>query len=301
MKKIIFFAILLLVSCPMVLPVSCQADQIVSCQADQNGPAKIRTMRVLRVRDKRVIGFREMVREIKSADVILLGEVHSSAADHRAQLAVIRALRAAKAPFAIGLEMFRADSQKALDRWVSGQSSLRSFQDIYYKNWSAPWPLYRDIFLYARQRRIPMVGLNVPKDISDTVFARGFNSLTPAEKKEVPPGISCTVDKKYQRFINEAYQFHRVMGGGSFYDFCQAQMLWDSVMAWHIVDHLESAPGVKMVVLTGVGHAWKRGIPARIGRRSDYRVSVVLPEMPTGKSDRDITTGDADYILQGLR
>ena len=278
MKKIIIlFAAMVLVSC-------------------QTAPADV-TMRVLRVRDKRVIGFGEMVREIKGADVILLGETHTSVGDHKAQLAVIKALHASNATFAIGLEMFRADNQGALDRWVSGRMPLESFLPVYYKNWSAPWPLYRDIFLYARRMRIPMAGLNIPPRISNAVFAHGFGSLTPAEKKELPGGISCTVDKEYRRFIHEAYQFHMGGGGGSFYDFCQAQMLWDSVMAWRIVNYLRTRPGMKMVVLTGEGHAWKRGIPDQIRQRSDYSVEVVLPEMPNGKPVRDITAKDADYIL----
>ncbi len=262
--------------------------------------AKIPDMRVLRIRDRQVISFSRMIEEIRGADVILLGESHTSVADHRAQLAVISALHGDGTRFAIGLEMFRADSQVELDQWVNGALPLKTFLKIYYDNWSAPWPLYRDIFLYAREFRIPMAGLNLPPEISDKVFTSGFDSLSPSEKKQIPPGITCTVDKEYMRFIDEMYRLHESMGGKSFNDFCEAQMLWDSVMAWHIVNRLRGAPGLKMVVLTGIGHAWKKGIPAQIGKISNYRCAVVLPGMPNGKPDSAVTPGDADYILMDV-
>ena len=238
-----------------------------------------------------------MMQEIKDADVILIGESHNSMADHRAQLAIIKALHASKVPFAIGLEMFRANSQTSLNRWTAGVMPLKNFLLVYYDNWSEPWPLYRDIFLFAKQNRIQMVGLNVPPDVSNKVFATGYDSLTPVEKKEIPPGITCTVDREYRRYIDEMYHAHQAGGEKTFNNFCEAQMLWDSVMAWHIINHLNTWPRVKMVVLTGIGHAWKKGIPAQIKSRSRCTYAVVLPEMPNGRPDKDITPADADYIL----
>lgn len=259
---------------------------------------------VLRIRDRQVISFEQMIMEISCADIIFLGENHDSAADHMTELAVIRALHASGASFALGLEMFRADSQKELDAWVQGDLPLDGFRMIYYDNWGLPWRLYRDIFLFVRQARIPAVGLNVPAEISDQVFEHGFDSLSPSEKKDLPSGITCTVDAEYMRYIRQMYRFHTEMGGQnkkSFYNFCQAQMLWDSAMARNIAARLEKTPGIKMVVLTGIGHAWKRGIPEQIKKISNYSYVVVLPGLPNGKADRDITTDDADYILMGTR
>ncbi|MDA8091233.1 MAG: ChaN family lipoprotein [Nitrospiraceae bacterium] len=255
--------------------------------------------RVYRVRDHQVISFGQMISEIKQADVVLLGETHNSMADHSAQLDIIKRLHSLHVPFSIGLEMFRADSQKDLDGWVKKEIPPDRFLEIYYDNWDAPWALYKDIFLFARASDIPMAGLNVPWELSGKIFTSGFNSLTPEEKKEIPGGITCTVDKEYERFIRQVYQVHHGMGGKSFDNFCQAQMLWDSVMAWNIVNRLRKEPGNKMVVLTGIGHAWKKGIPAQMGKRSKYRYAVVLPQLPMGKPDREISPDEADYILMG--
>ncbi len=255
--------------------------------------------KVLRLRDRQVISFGQMIREIGGADIIILGESHASEADHRAELAVIEALHASVAPLALGLEMFRAGSQKDLDAWVQGDIPQKDFQLVYYDNWELPWSLYRDIFLFARQVGMPVFGLNVDSEISNKVFEHGFDSLSPAEKKDLPSGITCTVDEEYMRYIKEMYQFHQGMGGKSFYDFCQAQMLWDSVMAANITARLRKTPGVKMVVLAGMGHAWKKGIPAQIKKISNYRYVVVLPGMQNSEADQDITSDEADYLLLG--
>ena len=65
---------------------------------------------------------------LKKNRIILVGEQHSNKQHHRAQLSVIQALNEAGLKVAIGLEMFRNDSQPALDRWVSGDIDEDRFE-----------------------------------------------------------------------------------------------------------------------------------------------------------------------------
>lgn len=74
-------------------------------------------------------------------------------------------------------------------------------------------------------------------------------------------------------------------------------MVWDKTMAWHLVEFLKKNPLRTMVVLAGVGHSWKRGIPEQIRRQSILRYTVILPEMPGHIGIDTATTDDADYIL----
>jgi uncharacterized iron-regulated protein len=83
----------------------------------------------------------EVIPELKKNRIILVGEHHSAQNHHRAQLNVIQALHEAGMNVAIGLEMFRSDSQQALNRWVSGDMQESKFQKIYYNNWNFPWPM----------------------------------------------------------------------------------------------------------------------------------------------------------------
>ena len=236
--------------------------------------------KVLRVSDGKVISFEQMIDDLKKVSVVFVGEVHDEPEHHQAELRVLRAMHQSNEPFAVGLEMFRAESQKKLDSWTTRKISLDQFLQAYYDNWRQPWPLYRDIFEYARENQIPLVGLNIPDSISKKVGANGFGSLTPDEKKQLPPGISCNVDPTYMEFIRKAYSGHHAAGDREFVNFCEAQMVWDKSMAWHLAGYLKKNPGKRMIVLAGVGHAWKRGISEQLPAESKLTYRVVLPVIP---------------------
>ncbi len=252
---------------------------------------------VLRIRDGKDISFPRMIEEIKKADFVFVGEVHDIPAHHRMELDVIRSLRESGVPLAIGLEMFRADSQRALDEWVKGALPLDGFLPVYYDNWRQAWPFYRDIFLYAREYHIPMIGLNIPDKIAEAVAQRGFAGLTGSEKKQLPPGISCDVDPTYMEFIRRAYAGHVRQVDKRFLNFCEAQMVWDKSMAWHLIGYRKKHPERTVVVLAGVGHSWKRGIPEQVSREADYSLKVIMPLVPDQIEPGSVTTKDADYVI----
>lgn len=259
----------------------------------------VREAGVLRVDDGRMVPFERMARDLKKANIVFVGEVHDVPEHHRLELDIIRALHESGAPLVIGLEMFKADSQGALDAWIGGKSTLEQFLPVYYDNWREPWPLYRDILLYAREHRIPAIGLNIPDDIAETVSRKGFAFLSDEQKKRLPPGISCTLDQTYMDFIKRAYAGHPGEGKGDrqFIRFCEAQMVWDKTMAWRIVEYLKKNPRRTAVVLAGVGHAWKRGIPGQVAKLSKLTYSVVMPEVPDQIELKTVTLHDADFVV----
>ena len=250
-----------------------------------------------RIADGNDISFSEMMRELRSADVVFLGEIHDVPEHHALQYRVIRTLHEEDVPIAIGLEMFRADDQQTLDAWTEGRLDLDAFIPRYYANWRMPWPLYRDIFLYAREHRIPLVGLNIPERITRTVAERGFNALTPDERAQIPPGVTCTVDARYRSFIREAYSGHGLRSERSFNNFCEVQMVWDRSMARHIASYRERHPDTMIVVLAGVGHAWRRGIPEQLSLYSKLSSRIVLPVIPGETKGGIVTDQDADFLV----
>ena len=256
------------------------------------------TDRILQVSDGRILSLADTVKDLSKCRLVFVGELHTTPSHHRVQLEIIRALKEAGTPVAIGLEMFRRDSQPDLDRWVKGELREKEFDQIYYKNWNYPWPLYKDIFLYAREHKIPMIGLNVPPEVTKQVAREGFDSLTPEQRGDLPM-VTCRVDPEYLAFIRRSLAMH---GHGSldFTRFCEAQLVWDTAMAWSLLGYLERNPESTVVVLAGSGHSWKRGIPRQIRSRSELPFRVILPEIP-GRADRDnISLNEADYLWLGL-
>lgn len=252
--------------------------------------------RVLRVRDGAVIPFHQMIDDVKKADIVFVGEVHNMDEHHRYQLAVINALHEAETDMAVGLEMFRADSQNILDGWTRGSLSLDGFLPAYQDNWTLPWSLYQDIFLYVREHELPLVGLNVSNSVAAKVARQGFASLSAAEKEALPPGISCRVDDKYMELIRQAYAIH-AHSGRTFLNFCEAQMVRDKSMAWHLLAYRNKNPKRTMVVLAGIGHAWKRGVAEQVNLEAKLSVRSILPYLPGQIDQKSVTTRDADYVL----
>jgi uncharacterized iron-regulated protein len=97
-------------------------------------------------------------------------------------------------------------------------------------------------------------------------------------------------------FIRKAYAGHAMHDRG-FVNFCEAQMVWDKAMAWHLIAYVKKKPGMTVVVLAGVGHAWKRGIPEQMGMDANFTYRVVLPLIPDQVDRKTVTTKDADYVL----
>jgi uncharacterized iron-regulated protein len=264
---------------------------------------EMRTMRdstpehVYRVSDGKVISFGRMVDDLKKARIVFVGEFHNDKLHHEWELDVIKALYSAGVPVTVGFEMFQAGSQTELDQWVDGKMLPAAFIKVYDKNWDMPWALYRDIFYYLRDNKIPAIALNLPWSISTKVATLGFSSLSDKELAQLPPGISCSVDERYMAFIRRAYAAHGIPEKG-FDHFCEAQILWDKTMAWHTVKYLGRHPDRTVVVLSGTGHAWKSGIPQQIKTLSEgISYHVILPEVPGDIDPEHITISDADYIL----
>jgi uncharacterized iron-regulated protein len=233
--------------------------------------------------------------KLKQNRIVLVGERHSNIRHHRAQLSVIQTLNEAGLQVAIGLEMFRKDSQPALDRWISGDIDEKSFKKIYYDNWNFSWTAYRKIFEYSRDHKIPMIGLNVPREITRQVSREGFRSLSQEQKGKLAE-VSCIVDQDYMNYIRKAFGGH-AHGQLNFIYFCEAQLVWDSAMAVYSLDYLKQNPDAVVVILTGTGHAQKGAVPRQIRARSNLPYAVILPEISGSIDAQTISNKEADYII----
>jgi uncharacterized iron-regulated protein len=204
----------------------------------------------------------DVARRLSKANLLFLGESHTSAEFHRVQLQVIRELHRAGRKVLVGLEMFPVAEQPALDLWNGGTLSEAEFveKSRWYRNWGYHWNYYRDIFLFCRDAKIPLYGVNVPRELVSDVRKKGFESLTVEQKALLPPRIdSENADhlRLFKAFFEESDSMHpasmpEAMWEGMF----RAQCTWDAAMAWNAVVPLKKLndPNAVMVVLIGSGH-----------------------------------------------
>lgn len=253
----------------------------------------------------------EILQELAKADVVYLGETHSSPEDHQAQLEIIKQLYGRASQVAIAMEMFQRPYQQVLDRYLAGQLSeteLRQ-QSQYEQRWGFPWEYYAPLLRFAKENHLPVLALNTPKEVTRKVAREGLESLTESELRFIPPISEIRTDNaEYRQMLLDAYKQHQAHGStGNFERFFTAQVLWDETMAEAIADFIKAKPNYKVVVLAGQGHiVYGYGIPSRVARRlgivtGNRRLvqrSVLLspPEdTPSGKKKPS-----ADFVWQRL-
>jgi len=244
------------------------------------------------------ISLEQAAGKLPSPGIVYVGEFHENAAHHTAQMAVIRSLNERKRPLAVGLEMFQHIEQSVLDAWVAQELSEEEMHRAFARNWSDDWNLYRDIFLYCRDRSIPMVGLNVPRSITRKVARKGFESLTREEIGKLPP-IVCRVDREYEEFLRRVLGSHGSESG--FRRFCEAQLVWDAAMAIYALEYLKEHPERTVVVLCGMIHAWKKAAPEQAARENtEVEQAVIQPSVKGRWTPGSVSKEDADYLILGL-
>mgnify|MGYP000954075774 CR=1 FL=1 len=218
--------------------------------------------------------FSGVVEKLSEAAVVYLGETHTSYGDHLMQLRVIEALYRRDPRLVIAMEMFPHLAQPSLDRYLTAaeRSNEREFlqESGYFRHWRFDYRLYRDILLFAREKRIPVIALNLPQEIVSQVARHGGSDvLDPATLASLPGDRDLDLPGYAER-LAESHAMHRQagLGDGPSAGFLQAQALWDETMAATVADYARSHPETRLVVLAGTQHARKdNGIPPRVARR----------------------------------
>jgi uncharacterized iron-regulated protein len=253
---------------------------------------------ITRMSDRQTVSFSQMMTDMEGSDIILIAEEHINNKHHEIQLDVIRSLLAKKIPLAIGLEMFQTDNQRQLDDWIEGRITEEGFKAVYARNWSYDWSLYRDIFIFARDNRIPLIALNIPKDVVYKVSRKGFASLTAEERRNLPSGITCNLNNPQTKFLKKTFQdvFKHEANGKVFEYFCEAQGVRNSGMAMSIVNELKKHPDRKLVALAGTWHAVKHGIPEHLDGIKSLSYKVIQPEI-SELGTRNATSALIDYLI----
>jgi hypothetical protein len=113
------------------------------------------------------LGYRDFCGRLNSAKVVLFGDFHT----HRqSQRQFLRSLRqcpksSGSKRIAIALEAFTTDDQNALDSYMNNGVSEKTFleQTRYFSKWRFHWPHFKMILDYAKERRLAVFGIEIPK------------------------------------------------------------------------------------------------------------------------------------------
>lgn len=233
-----------------------------------------------------------VIEGVSGKKIVYVGEYHDRVSHHNVQARIIEGLYKKNGKIAIGMEMFQRPFQAALDEYTAGAIDEREFlkRSEYFKRWGFDYNLYKPILDFAREKKVPLIALNLRRELIDKVSKQGLDSLTDDEKKEIPKELDFS-DKEYRNRIREVFDRHESREGKDFNFFFQSQILWDETMSLSIDEFMKKNPGRQIVVIAGGGHlAFGSGIPKRTFRRNGLDYAIVL-------SDADIEKDVADYVV----
>ena len=235
---------------------------------------------------------KDVIEKVSEKRIIYVGEFHDVFAHHAVQLDIIRDIFSKNNNIAIGMEMFQRPFQKSLDDYIEGRIDEREFlgRTEYFKRWRLDYNLYRPILRFARLNRIPVVALNMEREIINKVSKDGIDSLTESERNKIPAGMDFS-DSAYTERIRGIFKYHKNWKDKNFDFFYQSQIMWDETMSLSIDEFLRNNPDRQMIVIAGQGHLeFGSGIPKRTLRRNGETYAIIL-------IDADIADGIADHVV----
>lgn len=248
----------------------------------------------------------ELLARLARQSVVLLGESHDSAEDHRWQLQTLTAFHALRPDMVLAFEMFPRRVQPVLDRWVAGDYTEAQFLKAV--DWNHVWNfesrLYLPIFNFARMNRVPMVAMNVGRELVRAVRATGLDAVA-AELRE---GITkpAAPSAAYVDALIEVYRDHLADASPekavdrkdpAFLRFVESQQLWDRAMAQAIAQAAARASAPLVVGILGRGHVVQgHGVPHQLRDLGVKNISSLLPSARAADCN-ELVAGYADAIF----
>jgi uncharacterized iron-regulated protein len=246
-----------------------------------------------------VLDARNWIDSLAARPVVLLGETHTSLADHRWQMQVLAAVHSRAPNLTLGFEAFPRRVQPVLERWVAGELSERRF--LAEVGWGDVWgfdaTLYMPLFDFARMNRIPMIALNVERSLVSRVGRDGWDAV-PADARE-GVGDPAPPNAAYVASLGRVYAQHKKKDDAppsaedpAFAKFVQAQLTWDRAMAEGLAAARKENADGPVVGIIGRGHLeYGYGVPHQLSDLGIDDAGVAV----TWTDDRDC----AEMVTEG--
>jgi len=290
MKKITIFIIISLLGLS-----ACSTTRTVSKKSPKAPLLTTSTTATTVIDLKKLLSLDSITPKLAKHRTVFVGEIHTAYSDHLNQLAVIQNLHKIwKQKISIGLEMIQQPYQVHLDNYIAGEITEREMliKTEWYERWGYDFRLYRPVFDYARKHQIPLVALNIPKELTRRITKVGIKGLNVTERKYLPTKIDRT-NKAYRKRISNIFAQHSSTRSKGVEKFIDAQLAWDEGMAYAAAKYLKKQAQNHMVIIAGGGHViGGEGIPSRLDRMVGSHSAIVLNNV-----NGVLKASQGDYLL----
>lgn len=134
------------------------------------------------------VKYSKMQQDLTSANIILFGELHNNAIAHWLQFELTNDIAQNKA-LTLGAEMFEADNQDALNKYLNGTIDSKGLDTLarLWKNYKTD---YAPLVNLAKENEFKFIATNIPRSHANKVYKNGFealDSLPESEKQWIAP------------------------------------------------------------------------------------------------------------------
>lgn len=257
-----------------------------------------------------VLSINQLASQLRSADVIVIGEYHGHHGAHLLQSLLQSALYQQRPQQVLTMEQFTLDHQQELDRYLAGLSGESELiADA--RAWSNYKASYRPLVEFSRARNIPVIAANAPADTVRCVGRKGeqyLSSLKMAERNQLPESPFVDTPAYREKFFSTLATNHSSGTSARMENSYKAQLLRDNTMAGQVIKAMRDYPGHQVIHLTGTFHAENHlGMVAVLEKKHpDLSVAVISPAFwqpgddVQGLAETHQQKGDFLYFLQPL-
>lgn len=261
---------------------------------------------ILDSKTQKVITIQEFAQQLKSVDVVFIGEFHGNHASHLLQAELQAALHKQRPDQLLSMEQFNRDQQTFVNQYLDEQIG-----EVYLINEAPAWnnyaASYRPLVDFARQNLLPVIAANAPANTVRCIGRQGagyLDKLTEKERKEIaekPFEDIAGYREFFMAFLKGAKRFDKARSENSYL----AQLTRDNTMAESIFQARTIYPNAQIIHTNGAFHS-DNGL-GTVGalKRLDPNLSIkvispvnVDPEQPFEFADGDYGKGDFIYLLQ---
>lgn len=231
--------------------------------------------------------------DLKSADVILIGEWHTHSGVHRFQTDLLKQLVNNNAKLALSMEQFTRDKQPIVDQYLKSEIG----EQMLIREGNA-WPNYesdyRPLVELAKQNQLDIIASNAPKSFVRCIGREGLNYLEKLDSNErtlVAKRIDTSSSAYKDKFMASMHHGDSEQTERQY----AAQLTWDATMAESIVDYINQHPGTQVMHIAGKFHTENAlGTAAQIQALApNLNIAVITPVT-------DITSDSRDFQLSVL-
>ena len=200
----------------------------------------------------REISAEKMMQRVKTADVIIFGELHDNPICHWLELEILTAISDTDHSCVLGMEMFERDQQMVLDDLMNGVFPLKRL-DQYTRTWPNYATDYKPLLSMALERDVPIIATNIPRQYASFVFNHGIDSLSSLRiPPQFIPDLEFKVDTSLSSYAEVLDMGQQMPGHGS-ENFLYAQAIKDVSMAERLFK--ERKDGHQLYHINGAFHS----------------------------------------------